>query len=176
MQIGDHTSPGVTRTPSVETSDRDTLVVVVRLDAREYALPLDRVLEIALMVDITPVPEAAEWLKGVIDYRGSVVPVVDLRRRLGLKTRDVDASTPLVIVSSAPRVLALIVDEVEGLVEMSSRDITRAEDRDPHAAVGAIARHDERVLLVLDLDRLGIGTIAVGSPADENLRSQGDAS
>src|SRR2546429_8217408 len=91
-------------------------VLVVRVGPGEFALPIEQVTEVLWMVELTPVPEGPPWLLGLVNVRGEVIPVVDLRTRLGLPAGPVGLSTPLVIVSTPRRRLAVVPDAVrEGL-------------------------------------------------------------
>src|SRR5205809_5151739 len=74
-----------------------TQLVVFRIEKSEYALPVGNVGEILRMVAIAPVPEAPSWLPGVINLRGKVIPVIDLRVRLGLASKPVGINTPIVV-------------------------------------------------------------------------------
>jgi purine-binding chemotaxis protein CheW len=87
-------------------------LVVVRLQGIEHALPVEHVVEVLRMVAITPLAEAPPWLLGVIDLRGRVIPVVDMRRRLGMPQREPDLSTPILVVRSRSVTAGLVADEV----------------------------------------------------------------
>jgi len=84
-------------THSAVTDEGSRELVVFRLDAGEYALPVANVGEVLRMVAITPVPEAPEWLPGVINLRGRVIPVIDLRRKLHLPEAKVGVKAPIIV-------------------------------------------------------------------------------
>src|SRR5437660_1615747 len=81
-----------------DTIDGLRQFVVFRLHAREYALPVGQVVEVLHMVAMTPLPEAPAWLPGLIDLRGQVIPILDLRTRLGLRPQAPDLDTAIVVV------------------------------------------------------------------------------
>ncbi len=88
-----------------------------RVGEEEYAIDLRRLREILQPLPITPVPRAPEYVEGVIDLRGEVVPVVDVRKRLGL-TASPGARSKVMVVQLAGRVLGLVVDSVTGVIRL----------------------------------------------------------
>src|SRR4051812_47873803 len=88
----------------------NTLLLVFRLQAREYALPVASVVEVLRMVAVSPLPGSPAWLSGVINLRGHIIPVMDLRLRMGLAAEPIDLTTPLIIAESNGQTLGLVVD------------------------------------------------------------------
>src|SRR5262245_19962235 len=101
--------------PQVPGTTRHTLVVF-ELDGREFALPIEDIAEILQMVLITPVPEVPPWVAGVVNLRGRVIPVIDLRTRLGIEPRTPSLNTPLLIAEQGTRKLGLIADAVRDVI------------------------------------------------------------
>src|SRR5438876_7589138 len=132
----------------------DVQLFIFRVAGREYALPVANVAEVLRMVSVAPLPQCPVWLSGVINLRGRVVPVVDLRVRLGLPAQPIDLATPLVIAQSDGHSLGLVVDSA---VEVSSVPHAggNAPDRssDGHL-LAEIAHAGERLLFVLDLPHI----------------------
>jgi purine-binding chemotaxis protein CheW len=139
-------------------------LVIFRLRGVEHALPVEDVVEVLRMVAITPLAEAPPWVRGVIDLRGRVIPVIDLRRRLGMPEREPDLSTPILVVRGQGVTAGLVADEVVEVLAVPS-EAWSATDGTPSAVSSAI-RYGDRLLLVLDTDRVCEG------PAD--LARQGD--
>ncbi len=83
-----------------------------RVGGEEYVVDLRRVREVSKPVGIRPVPRAPEFIEGVADLRGEIVPVVDVRRRLGLAAGPAERSTRFLVVHVGRRVVALVVDAV----------------------------------------------------------------
>ncbi len=132
--------------------DRSSTLVLFRLGDVDYALPLDRVVEILRMVAITPVPESPRAVAGVIDLRGRVIPVLDLRRRLGMADRPYDLRTPILVAEHDGRVVGLVADEVVQMLPVPAEEIDGPETLGrPAPAVEAVARPGGRLVLVLDL-------------------------
>jgi purine-binding chemotaxis protein CheW len=102
-------------------------VLVVEIAGTRCALPLGDVLEVLRAVALTPLPTAPPIVEGVIDVRGEVVPVLDVRRRLGLPSAPVSAAQRLVLARAAGRTVGLRVDAVDWITRLAAADIARAE-------------------------------------------------
>jgi purine-binding chemotaxis protein CheW len=122
----------------------------------EYGISILRVREIAEYRALTPVPATPPWMRGVMNLRGTVVPVVDLAARLGMEPTQVSRRTCLIIVEmdvEAERVvIAVMVDAVSRVVEVSPGDIQEP----PPFGIGidcvpGLVRVDGRLIVLLDL-------------------------
>jgi purine-binding chemotaxis protein CheW len=131
-----------------------TEVLIIEVAGQHIGLPGDKVRELVRAVAITPVPRCPDVVKGVIDFRGTVIPVLDLRGWLRLPPRPLEPSDHFVIVQNGARLLALRVDRA---VELATVDAGRLEAclevPGAEAATGAARLPDELVLLP-DLDSL----------------------
>ncbi|MEA4909074.1 MAG: chemotaxis protein CheW [Chloroflexi bacterium] len=133
--------------------------VIFRLLDEHYGLPLQNVSEIVRMVAITTVPKSPDWLSGVINVRGRVVPVVDLSTRLGLPFRAPQLNTPIVIVQVKERFVGFIVDQADEVVSLSPELITPPDELTIKARpVKAFARQGDQLIVILDPPRLTAGT------------------
>jgi purine-binding chemotaxis protein CheW len=133
-------------------------LVVFRLEGIEHAVPVEDMVEVVRMVAITPVAESPPWLRGVIDLRGRVIPVIDLRRRLGMPEREPDLSTPILVVSGREGMAGLVADEVVEVLALGSQAWSPGDESTARpSAVSSAIRHGERLLLVLDTDRIREG-------------------
>lgn len=99
-------------------------MVVFTIEDQRYALRLEAVSRIVRMVEVTPLPHAPEIVAGVIDVAGSIMPVISLRRRLGLPERAMRLSDRLIVSDAGGRAVALAVDGVSGVVEIQEAQIT----------------------------------------------------
>jgi purine-binding chemotaxis protein CheW len=97
-------------------------VLTFRIDGTEHGLPVADVLEVVRMVALTPLPDGAPWLRGAVNYRGRLLPVVGGRERLGLPARAVTLDMPIVMVSSGDSSAGLIVDEALDVVRLARGD------------------------------------------------------
>ena len=136
-----------------------TQLVVFQLYEHEYALPAGRVVEVLRMVALTPVPEAPPWLPGVLNLRGVVIPVVDLRARLGMPAAAYALNTPIIVVNGCNRRLGLIADAMIDVVGLTVDALEHFErGAADQSVVVALAHTGSRVILVLDADRVLAGT------------------
>lgn len=95
-------------------------LVVFTLDGQRYALPLATVERVLPMVAVSPLPQAPEIALGVINLHGQVLPVLDIRRRLGFPPRDFGLTAHLLVARTSRRTLAVPVDEVLGVREVAA--------------------------------------------------------
>jgi purine-binding chemotaxis protein CheW len=115
------------------------------------ALPALAVREIVRAVAITPLPGAPAILEGALNVRGELVPVIDVRGRLGLPARALDPDQFIVLLRAGSRTLAVRVDDVDDLVEADASSIARTENLSPalRGLAGLSARPDG-VLVIHD--------------------------
>lgn len=138
------------------SSDELLQVVGFRIDQEEFGLEILRVQEIIRVQRLTRVPNSPEFVDGVINLRGKVIPIVGLRRRFGLADLAHDNQTRIVVVEVNGTVLGLIVDSVSEVLRIP------AESVEPPPRLGKIEREyvrgvgklDNRLLILLDVDRL----------------------
>ena len=130
-------------------------LIAFEVAARRLAIAVDLLHTVVWAVAITPLPAAPPFVEGVINLRGEVVPVIDLRRRFGLPAVPVTLEQRFVVVRRAGRLLALRVDRVDTVVATPSEAIELAESVVPgarHAA--AVVRLPDGVLVIQDLAAL----------------------
>jgi purine-binding chemotaxis protein CheW len=136
-----------------------TQLVVFRIAGSEYALPVANVGEILRMVAISPVPEAPEWLPGVINLRGRVIPVVDLRTRLGMPSEGAGLNTPIIVAEVEGQMVGLVADAVTELLTVPLDAVEPPNERVGEAnAVESVARAGDRIILIFDLERVCAGS------------------
>jgi purine-binding chemotaxis protein CheW len=141
----------VGRVSSVSSAAADTWVVMFRLAEREYAVGVADVVEVLRMVAVTPLPEASACVRGVLNYRGRVIRVVDGRARLGLPPGDPGASASIVVVQIGERVVGVVVDEAVGVAVLPPDAVQPGgEVAGESLAVSAVARSGDELVLVLD--------------------------
>jgi purine-binding chemotaxis protein CheW len=138
-------------------SGEERQLVVFQLGAELYGVDIARVHEIIRLQSITRVPRAPSFVEGVINLRGKVIPVVDLRRRFGLPTTEHTRATRTVVVEIGDQVVGIIVDSVSEVLRVSTSTI---EPPSPVVAgidseyLHGIAKLPERLVILLDLDRV----------------------
>jgi purine-binding chemotaxis protein CheW len=125
----------------------------VRLGGAALGLPALAVQEIVRAVAITPVPGAPAIVEGAINLRGRIIGVVDVRGRLALPPRPLDPDQFLVIVAVGERSLAIRVDEVDDLVEVSAGEIGAQADLSPALRrLSGLAARPDGVLVIYDVE------------------------
>lgn len=134
------------------SEEDEVALVITQLDGRRLALPLSHVLEVQRMVALTPLPEAPAVVEGVIDLRGQVVPVLDVRARFDLPPSTPSLSDQLVIARAGERTVAIRVGSTVGVRGVPTRSLDRTTTDIPGVAhVAGVARDDEGLLVVHDL-------------------------
>jgi purine-binding chemotaxis protein CheW len=121
------------------------------IDDRRFALAAGDVSEIIRAVAVTPLPGAPAVVDGVIDLRGEVVPVFNLRRRFSLTTRDVDPGDQFVVARTPRRVAALHVDRALDIVDIEMPSST-VGGTPLHPAIAGVASLADGLALISDVD------------------------
>lgn len=132
-------------------------LVSFRIGAEEFGVDILNVQEINRMTEITRVPKVPEYVEGVINLRGKVIPVVDLRKRLDLDTTEYDKSTRIVVVDVEGRTIGLIVDAVSEVLRLPSDAIEPPPElvtRIDQEYVRGVAKLEDRLLMFLDLSKV----------------------
>jgi purine-binding chemotaxis protein CheW len=131
--------------------------VLFTLAGGTYALSSDDVLHLALPGDITPVPNAPDYVEGVASIRGRVTPVVDLRRRLGFPSVPVDGKTRLMVVGVGRREIALRVDGAREFATLEEANIAPLQGVSQEIGgeyLRGTTHLGERIVMVLDAEKL----------------------
>ena len=132
------------------------------LGHESYGLPVLKVREIIRLVEITPVPQMPTYVKGVINLRGKLVPVMDLRLRFDLACHEVTESTCIVVVqvksaSSDAIHMGFIVDGVEEVINLTQAEIEKTPDFGTKLSVEylpGMANVKNKVIALLDIDKV----------------------
>jgi purine-binding chemotaxis protein CheW len=131
-------------------------LVVFDLAGEVYGVSIETVREIIRMQAVTYVPDAPDFVEGVINLRGRVIPVVDVRKRFGLTVTEATAESRVVVVDIGGEDIGVIVDAVtevlrigEDSVEPTSSLVTTADSY----YIEGIAKVDDRLMILLDIER-----------------------
>jgi len=124
-------------------------VLLFTLEGQRYALPLEDVRELVRAVRLTPLPRAPAVVEGLLDLRGELLPVLDLRRRFRLPARRLSPSDHLIVAQAGRRNLALRVDRAEGLLALEPGQLDASPRELPGVGyvAGALKLPDGLVLL-----------------------------
>ena len=127
------------------------------LGDEEYGLEILKVREIIGMMDITPVPRTPEFIRGVINLRGKVIPVVELRQKFGMETVEQTDETCIIVVQAQGVEMGIVVDRVSEVTDIATEEIQDAPsfgtsvDTDYILGIG---KSEEHVKLLLDIDQV----------------------
>jgi len=149
--------------------DDETQLVVFKLDKEEYALSILQVQEIKRVTDITRVPNAPDYIKGVLNLRGSIVPVIDLKKRLNLQNQDKQKytdDTRIIFVRVDEITVGIIVDAVSEVAAIEQKTIESTGDvlgtSESNSFLSGVGKSGERLLILLNTEMiLGLGADAV---------------
>ncbi len=128
-----------------------------RLGTEEYAIDILQVQEIRAHEPATRIANAPTYIKGVINLRGHIVPIVDLRVKFGLANAGVDAFTVMIILNIGGRMMGIVVDAVSDVVALLPEQVRPAPNLGAAVESGFIrglAPVDQRMLIVVDIARL----------------------
>jgi purine-binding chemotaxis protein CheW len=128
-------------------------IVLFVLDNLHYALYLSDVERVVPVVEITPLPKAPEIVTGVVNYHGIIIPVINIRKRFNLASREIDLDDQLIIANTPKRKLALIVDSVTGVEELEANQLVNIESEFAYAKyLKGIAKVENKIVLIQDLE------------------------
>jgi purine-binding chemotaxis protein CheW len=130
----------------MESDIREILLACFRLGDDKYAVDVMRIKEIIRPQKLATLPKAPSFVEGVLNLRGSVIPVIDLRKRFDMPSLEIDQSRRLMIVTTAGRMMGIAVDEVTEVISIPVADIKPP----PQVAQGLSAEYLVGVCLVQD--------------------------
>lgn len=129
-------------------------IVIFTLDEQHYALPLNSVLRVIHAVEIRHLPEAPEIISGIINIKGIIIPVINIRKRFGLMEREIDVDDRLIIAETGKRQVALLTDSVSGIRDLVPGEHEPARKNLPFAEhLRGVAKIDDELILIYDLEQ-----------------------
>lgn len=140
-----------------ETVGTEIKLIIFKLGREEYGMDILRVQEIKRMMGITRVPSTPTFIKGVINLRGSVLPVIDLRTRLGLAENDLTEAARIIVVLVNDGIVGFIVDEVVEVTTINTQDVEAAQTLSSGLSadfISGIAKADTRLYIMLNPDAI----------------------
>lgn len=130
--------------------------VIFRLSDESYGIDIDHVENIEKHLDITRVPYTKKYIKGVINLRGIIIPVIDVRSRFKLEDNDADKDSRIMIVNVDELKVGLLVDASSEVLQIGNEDIEPAPKviGNDDEYVSSIGKVDGRIIMIVDLVRL----------------------
>jgi len=132
-------------------------LVSFRLGDEHFGVEILKVREINRMLEITKVPHSPDFVEGVINLRGTLIPMIDLRKRFGLKTKDHDRQTRVVVAQVDGNTFGFVVDAISGISKIPASTVEAA----PPIVAGVdaeyiqgVSKFGDRLLILLDLEKI----------------------
>jgi purine-binding chemotaxis protein CheW len=136
-----------------------------QLDAETFGLEILRVQEIRGYTSVTALPNAPAHVKGVMNLRGAVVPILDLRRKFGMPPAEYTKFTVIIVVTVGSKVVGLVVDAVSDVLDLQASDIEPPPEFDTTVDVSCLTglgKHGQALVTLLDIDQV----VGLGMPHD----------
>jgi purine-binding chemotaxis protein CheW len=141
------------------SSEAESQFVVLRVARRDVAVAVSDVVEMIRLVSIVPLPNAPTWVAGVVNLRGTVIPVVDLRRRLSVDAAEWTLDTPICVVDVDGRMVGLIADDALEVITVEASSVATPQGlTGVDHPVKAVLRAEAGLVPVLAIDRVCDGT------------------
>ncbi|MRH42111.1 chemotaxis protein CheW [Aquibacillus halophilus] len=137
--------------------DEKIKIIVFKLDHQEYGAEIQQVLSIERLQDIIELPQSPNFIQGVMNLRGNVTPVIDLKSRLNMKSTEVTEQTRVLIANINEIQIGFIVDVATDVIDIESSKIestpkiTRGDNSN---FIKGVAKLSDRLLLLLDLEHV----------------------
>ena len=153
------------RSTSADTTGGEYLSFT--LGNEHYGVDILKVQEIRGYDAVTRVPDAPDYIKGVINLRGTIVPVIDLRLKLRLEEARYDAFTVMIVLNVEDRVVGIVVDSVSDVIPLNAEQIRPTPEFGAAVDtrfISGIGTQDDRMLILLDIETL-LDTADLGQPS-----------
>lgn len=134
-------------------------LLTFKLGNETYGIQINKVREILTYPVVTPIPDASSWVKGVINLRGEVAPIIDLRVRFNIDTNPVYTPRTIIIAvkTQDARMIGLVVDEVSDMENVDLDKLYPAPDMGSSISpeyLKGLFKKDEKMIVILDIDRI----------------------
>lgn len=132
-------------------------LVTFSIGEEEFGVDILKVQEIIRIMEITKVPRAQDFVEGVINLRGKVIPIIDLRRRFGFASKEHDKHTRIIVIEINNMIVGFVVDSVSEVLRIPAATV---EPPPPVVAgveseyISGVGKLEDRLLILLDLDKL----------------------
>ncbi len=142
---------------SISARKGELQLILFNLGNTLYGIPIEQVSEINRLEEITPLPKAPQFIEGVINLRGNVVPVIDLRRRFNMNKVERTNKNKIIILLVGKRLFGIIVDSVYEVITLSRENI---EPSLPTASglkaefINSIGKYNEKLIVILEINQI----------------------
>lgn len=135
----------------------DNKYVVFKLGKEYYGIPINKVISIEKMQESTRIPNCQNHVKGVINLRGEVISLIDLRLKLNMDPKEVDNNSRIIVVSNDDIVAGLIVDSSSEVIEIHEESIDNpptSADNEYLSYIQGIGKTEDRLIILLELSKV----------------------
>ena len=131
--------------------------VIFRLLGEEYGINIMNVTEISPYQEIVKIPNVSDFIEGVINYRGQVIPIICLGKRFGLERQGTDSNTRIIVINLKDKQVGFVVDEASQTIKIDESQIDPASTipaSDHTKYIYGIGKVDERLIVLIDLEKV----------------------
>jgi purine-binding chemotaxis protein CheW len=149
-----HETSPITGMPMTSEAEQ---YLTFRLDGLDYGIPINQVQEIRGWTKVTPLPNSPRYIRGVLNLRGTIVPIIDLRLRFNLEEVPYDACTVIVVVNLGGRLAGVVVDAVSDVITLAPEQRRTPPEFEGHANrqfVQGLTQVDDKLLVLIDVEKL----------------------
>ncbi|MFK7876357.1 MAG: chemotaxis protein CheW [Paracoccaceae bacterium] len=149
-----------------EPNDTPCEFLTFTLSEQEYALDIMSVREIRGWTKTTPMPHAPDFMRGVINLRGTVLPVIDLAVRLGLEKTETTERNVIIVVKHQDAVTGLLVDAVSDIITLSNSDMQQPPEVGLDTSsntISSLSLYDERMIRILQLGSIVVAATEIAA-------------
>ena len=142
---------------SVSKNKNFSQFVGFQIAGQEYAFRIEQIQEIVIVGQVTRTPQTPDYVEGVSNLRGAIIPIINLRKLLGLEARPIDAETRTIVVNVGGKIMGCLVDTVSQVLRIAEENIQAAPDTVTASGanyIAGFARVSERLLILVEVDEL----------------------
>ena len=140
-----------------QNSGDEAQFLTFKLNDLDYGISIKKVQEIRRWAKATPLPSTPDYIRGVLNLRGAIVPIIDLRLRFSMEETEYNAFTVIVVVNIAGRLAGIVVDAVSDVLAINpdeQRDAPDIEGQINRQYIAGLAQIEQNLLILLDVDKL----------------------
>ncbi len=146
-----------TKSATAAVQENNAQLILISIGSAFYAIDIMKIVEIIKYMPVTPVPRAPEFLEGVIDLRGDIIPVIDMRKRFEIPAGTLHEKTRIVIIRVVDKIAGLIVDGVREVLRVPTAKVLpppKIVQGIESEYLSGVVSDRGRIILVLNLDRI----------------------
>lgn len=146
-----------TSTDAISDTKNTSQFVGFQIDGQQYAFRIEQIQEIVILDQVTQTPQVASFVEGVSNLRGAIIPIINLRKLLGLEPKLSDGETRTIVVNVGDRTMGCTVDAVSQVIRIPQDSIQPAPDTmtaNGNCDIAGFAKLDDALVILLDIDEL----------------------